>query len=116
MGIFNSLVQRKYTRSQELFYYMHQQMVRRAAIDREVLGIKPIVSLDPDQFRRPLGPGYRTGWYARERLGGRKENCVIDDFVYNKTFVDLMDRGYARVKREMRRASTFEKFGEFIDK
>ena len=112
--IFDSLIQRKYTRVFELFFYTHQQMMRRYMVEREVLGMKPVVPLNPPQFRRPLGPGYRAGWYAWEGLGGRTDNCEVAAF--NESFVAVIDQKFAEVQAQVSKSLQFEEFANFLEK
>ena len=112
--IFDSLIQRKYTRVFELFFYTHQQMMRRYMVEREVLGMKPVVPLNPPQFRRPLGPGYRAGWYAWEGLGGRTDNCEVAAF--NESFVAVIDQKFAEVQAQVSKPLKFEEFANFLEK
>ena len=48
-------------RCNELFFYSHQQFMRRANIEREAQGMKRIEPLSPAAMRESLGPGYRGG-------------------------------------------------------
>jgi len=112
--VFESLVKRKYSRSFELFFYTHQQILRRAAVEREVLGIKPLVPLNPPQIRKPLGPGYQAGWFAWDNLGNRIDNCEIP--IINGTFVALIDQKFAEIHAYMKKSKTFEEFGMNLDK
>ena len=48
-------------RHNEQFFYSHQQMMRRANIEREAQGMERIKPLTPAAMREPLGPGYRGG-------------------------------------------------------
>lgn len=65
-------------RIHELFFYAHQQLLRRyvdfckriisyedlffrAKIERKILGLEDIVSLTPEELKKPLGPGYKAG-------------------------------------------------------
>ena len=33
----------------------------RAAVERHVLGMKETIPLTPEEFEKPLGPGYKAG-------------------------------------------------------
>merc|ERR1719153_1708739 len=112
--IFDSLIQRKYARVFELFFYTHQQMMRRYMIEREVLGMKQVVPLNPPQLRLPLGPGYRAGWYAWEGLGGRIDNCEVAAF--NESFVAVIDQKFAEVQAQMSKSLKLEEFASFLEK
>lgn len=87
----------KYSRTYELFFYTHQQFIRRAATEREIgkvlkkkgkpeifhnfttyycflnlptAGLPEFKPLDPPALREPLGPGYTAGWWVVGWLGG----------------------------------------------
>jgi hypothetical protein len=64
---------RLWPRMYEQFFFTHGQMMRRMAVGRRALGVAPLRPLDLAALRRPLGPGFRTGWYSWEGLGNR---CV----------------------------------------
>ena len=113
--LFLSLIQRKYSRSYEIFFYTHQQITRRYMIEREVLGSPPVVPLDPSEFRKPLGPGYQAGWYAWENLGGRIDNCEVAQSKFNKSSVDMLEQRFEEVQAQMSRSGTIEEFGKFLD-
>ena len=49
-------------RSYEQFFYTHQQLLRRAALERELAGLTELEPLTPEVFSSGLGPGYRAGW------------------------------------------------------
>ena len=70
------------TRIHELFFYAHQQFIRRyisttcyklfvcvlhaftffrAAVERNILGLRDIVPLTPYEMGKSLGPGYKAG-------------------------------------------------------
>ena len=49
-------------RSYEQFFYTHQQLVRRARLEREMAGLTELQPLTPGAFTESLGPGYRAGW------------------------------------------------------
>merc|ERR1712142_427 len=102
----------RYPRAYELFFYAHQQMLRRAAVEREVLGIKPVDSLNPQKMRLPLGPGYKSGWYSWEGLGGRIDNCEVG--VRNNTFLPLLDQKYTELMGYLQRSITLEQFEKLI--
>ena len=75
---------KSFPRVQEFFTYAHQQMMRRAAVERELAGLPELVPLDPVNIRQSLGPGYKLGWYAFHNLAGRKDNCKMEEHP-NKT-------------------------------
>ena len=33
----------------------------RAKIERKILGLDNVLSLTPEEFKKPLGPGYKAG-------------------------------------------------------
>ena len=49
-------------RRYEQFFYSHQQLVRRANVEREVAGLERIKPLDPRAMNQSLGPGYKGGY------------------------------------------------------
>ena len=60
--VFDASVKSGVPRVFELFFYTHQQLMRRANLERAVAGLKEITPLDPRAIRQSLGPGYRAGW------------------------------------------------------
>jgi len=88
--------------------------MRGYMIEREVLGMKHVVPLNPPQFRLPLGPGYRAGWYAWEGLGGRIDNCEVAAF--NESFVAVIDQKFAEVQAQMSKSLKLEEFASFLEK
>ena len=76
--------------------------------------MKPIVPLDPTEFQKPLGPGYTPGWYAWEGLGGRKDDCEIQKF--NTSYIEIIEKKYANIQRNMGNTSNFEKFGKKFER
>ena len=89
-------------------------MLFRTAIERHVNGMRPVVPLDPTEFRKPLGPGYNPGWYAWPGLGGRKDDCEIQNF--NTSYIDIMAEKYAEVQTNMNEILNFEEFGQSLEK
>ena len=65
----------------EFFTYAHQQITRRAAVERELAGLPELVPLgDPVSMRQSLGPGYRAGWYKwATGMAGRKDDCKMQE-------------------------------------
>ena len=49
----------------------------RYAIERMLNGISKVKPLKVNDFLKPLGPGYKRGWYAPKNYGGRRANCKI---------------------------------------
>ena len=86
-------------------------------IEREVLGTKPVVPLNPQEFRRPLGPGYKAGWYAWEGLAGRMDNCEVAAGIVNRSYSFLEDpeQSFAEVQAQLSTSRTFEEFGGFLE-
>ena len=72
---------KSFPRVQEFFTYAHQQMMRRAAVERELAGLPELVPLgDPVSMRQSLGPGYRAGWYKwATGMAGRKDDCKMQE-------------------------------------
>ena len=70
-----------FPRVQEFFTYAHQQITRRAAVERELAGLPELVPLgDPVSMRQSLGPGYRAGWYKwATGMAGRKDDCKMQE-------------------------------------
>ena len=91
---------------------VHCKLFGKDAIERQVLGIKPLVPLV--DFRRSLGPGYKAGWYAKKGLGGRIENCNVMD--YNASYVNKIERKYAEVQKEMKKSKTIEDVGRLLER
>ena len=82
----------------------------RAAIERVIQGVSPNIPLDPSEFRKPLGPGYRAGWYAWASLDGRNDNCEVE-----ASKVDIMERRYASVQEQIARISSYEEFAKYLE-
>ena len=72
---------KSFPRVQEFFTYAHQQITRRAAVERELAGLPELVPLgDPVSMRQSLGPGYRAGWYKwATGMAGRKDDCKMQE-------------------------------------
>ena len=72
---------KSFPRVQEFFTYAHQQITRRAAVERELAGLPELVPLgDPVSIRQSLGPGYRAGWYKwATGMAGRKDDCKMQE-------------------------------------
>ena len=72
---------KSFPRVQEFFTYAHQQIIRRAALERELAGLPELVPLgDPVSMRQSLGPGYRAGWYKwATGMAGRKDDCKMQE-------------------------------------
>ena len=69
-----------FPRVHEFFTYAHQQITRRAAVERELAGLPELVPLDPVNMRQSLGPGYRAGWYKwATGMAGRKDDCKMQE-------------------------------------
>ena len=71
-----------FPRVHEFFTYAHQQITRRAAVERELAGLPELVPLgDSVSIRQSLGPGYRAGWYkfADGSMAGRKDDCKMQE-------------------------------------
>ena len=75
--------------------------------------MKAVVPLDPTEFKKPLGPGYRRGWYAWRDLGDRKDECVIEHF--KTSYGQRLNEAYAHVLSEMSREHSYEKFCQLFE-
>ena len=108
-------------RPYELFYYMHNQFLKRFSLERKVLDIPEIVPLDRDGLHQPLGPGYEAGWWAWDDLGGRMDNCDPSKLCKSrgcfkhKLTQKVIKQSYARVQLSMESASTIEEFGKVLN-
>jgi len=107
---------KRFPRTFELFFYAHQQMVRRYAVERFLSGIPSVVKLTPDEFEKSLGPAYRKGWYGWSTLGDRVGDCNLGEV--NKTAVEGIRSRYNRVKSEIGRKPkpSYEEFCHFVEK
>ena len=85
----------------EFFMYAHQQIIRRAALERELAGLPELVPLDPVNIRQSLGPGYKLGWYAFHNLAGRKDNCKMEEQPDPERKLEKFDRHYRYVMEKM---------------
>ena len=83
------------------------------AIEREVLRIRPVIPLSPSEFRRPLGPGYQAGWFARNDIGSRIDNCDMP--TYDENFNTRLDQRHAQLQEMIRRSDPFESFGRRLE-
>ena len=92
---------KSFPRVQEFFTYAHQQMMRRAAVERELAGLPELVPLDPVNIRQSLGPGYKLGWYAFHNLAGRKDNCKMEEQPDPERKLEKFDRHYRYVMEKM---------------
>merc|ERR1712142_399242 len=100
----------RYSRTFELFFHAHQQMVRRYLLERFIAGLPSVVRLVPSEFTKPLGPGYRRGWYSSKHMGDRTTDCLVES---NK-LKSLSDK-YEKVKREMSKKQPYEAFCKFLE-
>ena len=90
-----------FPRVQEFFTYAHQQIIRRAALERELAGLPELVPLDPVNIRQSLGPGYKLGWYAFHNLAGRKDNCKMEEQPDPERKLEKFDGHYRDVMEKM---------------
>ena len=88
-------------------------MMFRYAVERYLLGLKPVVPLDPTEFAKSLGPEYKTGWYAVPEVGGRMANCMVAN--HNATFIVKMKRVYKAVKNQTKEKNGYEEFLSFLE-
>ena len=84
----------------------------RYAIERYLAGVKDIVPLDPTEFAKGLGPGYRRGWYAWKNLGERVDNCEIKKI--NKSHLDDIQENYWKIN-EMLNLTSYELFCNYLE-
>ena len=92
---------KSFPRVQEFFTYAHQQMMRRAAVERELAGLPELVPLDPVNIRQSLGPGYKLGWYSFGNLAGRKDNCKMEEQPDPERKLEKFDGHYRDVMEKM---------------
>ena len=111
----NPLIPRVY----EFFTYAHQQITRRAAVERELAGLPELVPLgDPVSMRQSLGPGYRAGWYKWATcMAGRKDDCKMQEHP-NSTYalekMEEFDGLHSGVMQKMQDFNDLEAFAEEI--
>ena len=72
------------------------------------MNMEPVIPLEMKYFRKPLGHGYRVGWYAWEELGGRVENCNISS--YDESWIESLERDHAVIQNSMSQPLSFEEF------
>ena len=77
------------------------------------MNMKPVIPLEPKDFRNPLGFGYRVGWYAWKDLGGRVENCNISSLA--ETGIEYLENSHAGIQYNMSQPLSFEVFSGPID-
>ena len=75
--------------------------------------MKAVVPLDPTEFQKPLGPGYKGGWYAWRSLGDRKDDCIIESS--NTSYSRILKERYAEVLSEISRDQSYEEFCQFFE-
>ena len=92
---------KSFPRVQEFFTYAHQQMMRRAAGERELAGLPELVPLDPVNMRQSLGPGYRLGWYSFGNLAGRKDNCKMEEHPDSRRDMENFDSYHRTAMQRM---------------
>ena len=76
-------------------------------------GLKPVVPLDPSELKKPLGPGYKRGWYAWKSLGDRKGDCDVESF--NSSMIEVMSSVHDEIKSEIVRKQPYEEFCKFLE-
>ena len=107
-----------FTRVHEFFTYAHQQITRRAAVERELAGLPELVPLgDPVSMRQSLGPGYRAGWYKRATgMVGRKDNCKMQEHPDGDEKLELFDGLHSEVMQAMQDidGKDLEKFADIM--
>ena len=72
------------------------------------MNMEPVIPLETKNFRKPLGLGYRVGWYAWEELGGRVENCNISS--YDESWIERLENIHAVIQNDMSQPLSFEEF------
>ena len=63
-------------RASEMFFFTHAQIVKRAAVERALVGLPDLVPLNFNS-KDHYGPGYKEGYFAWQGLGGRRDDCVL---------------------------------------
>jgi len=94
-------------RHAEQFWYAHQQMMRRYALERLSVGLNPVLPLDIYQQKKTLGLGYTVGFYSDSNIG-RKDYCTLPNFASE----DLAN-WELKIKESYFR--TFEEFGRSLE-
>ena len=52
-------------------------------VERSILGIPPIIPLDPEAFKESLGPAYKSGYFGSGGwLGDRYKSKFSGDFFF----------------------------------
>ena len=102
----------------EFFTYAHQQITRRAAVERELAGLPELVPLgDPVSIRQSLGPGYRAGWYKwATGMAGRKDNCKMQEHPDGDEKLEEFDGLHSEVMQAMQDidGKDLEKFADIM--
>ena len=78
------------------------------------MNMEPVIPLEPKDFRKPLGFGYRVGWYAWDEIGGRVENCNTSSF--DESGIELLENSLAGIQHTMSLSLSFEVFSGPIDR
>ena len=110
-----------FLRPSELFYYMHNEFLKRYAIERKVLEIPDIVALDIDLLHKSLGPGYEAGWWSWDGLGGRKDDCDFTKVCKkrgcfkHKYGESHTRKHYENVLSSMETSNSIEEFGTVVN-
>jgi len=102
-------LQQTQPREWEQFWYAHQQMMRRYAVERLMLGVRPVVPISMRSFQGSLGRGYSVGWYGWPRLSGRRESCRIS-YRDRRRLQNLYNNA-----RNLMRGASFEAFGRSLN-
>ena len=93
----NKIIEGDYRgRINSLFFYAHQQMMRRSNIELATNGLPEIVPLSIGEWEKSLGPGIKVGWYAWKDLGGRIDNCNIKE-INNTALEDFTENFYNKM-------------------
>merc|ERR1712142_698647 len=101
----------QWPRVNEMFWYAHQQMMRRYAVERFSVGVEPVVPLTLEHLKRPLGLGHKVGPYGWGDVVSRSDSCRLS-LKYKVSFNDEKDLGdnFHDIKRQMRYLN-YEEFG-----
>ena len=79
--------------------------------ERYVSGIKPVVPLDPSEYKKSLGPAYKKGWYSPRWWGERKADCKV-----GSAYLNNVSAVYQDVKSEINRKQSYEDFCKYVEK
>ena len=75
-----------------------------------MLGIAPVISLDPTKQKGSLGPAYHRGWFSAFHWNVRKADC----FIKSSSLATLSDI-HKRIRHELKRKQPYENFGQLLE-